>query len=80
MYNYYNYIVMKFFKDVFVKCYIKLFEVNIIFIQIGDIEWLFFKVYGQSFMMYQICKMVVMVVMVVCCGVLFDFIKESYGF
>ena len=77
--NFHNYTIRKSFKDRSAKRYIKSFVVNPKPILIGETEWLSLKVWGQSFMMHQIRKMVAMAVMILRCGSELSTIEKSYG-
>lgn len=76
--RYHNYTVRKQFNDPSCKRHIKSFVVHGEPFLIGDTEWLSLKVHGQSFMMHQIRKMVLMATMIVRCGTHEDRMQESF--
>ncbi len=76
--RFHNYTIEKTFKDASATRVIKAFNVDDHPIVINDTEWLSLKVWGQSFMMHQIRKMVSMVALLVRCGGHEGRIQESY--
>jgi tRNA pseudouridine38-40 synthase len=66
--NYHNYTVGKRFNDPSAKRIIKSFVVSPEPIIVNGSEWLSLKVHGQSFMLHQIRKMVLMIALVIRCG------------
>ena len=76
--KYHNYTVDKSFKDASATRTIKSFVVDENPIIIGETEWLFLKVHGQSFMMHQIRKMVSAAAFTVRCGCHEGRIQDTY--
>lgn len=77
--NFHNYTIDKTFKDPSAKRVIKAFSLDAHPIIINETEWLSFKVWGQSFMMHQIRKMISMVALLVRCGCHEDRLQDSYA-
>ena len=76
--KFHNYTIEKSFKDPSATRVIKAFNVDAVPIIIDDTEWLSLKVWGQSFMMHQIRKMVSMVALLVRCGSHEGRMQDSY--
>ena len=76
--KFHNYTIEKTFRDPSATRVIKAFNVDATPIIINDTEWLSLKVWGQSFMMHQIRKMVSMVALLVRCGCHEGRIQDSY--
>ena len=76
--NFHNYTVDKTFRDSSAARVIKAFGLDAQPIIINDTEWLSVKVWGQSFMLHQIRKMVSMVALLVRCGCHEGRIQDSY--
>ncbi len=76
--KFHNYTIEKSFRDPSATRVIKAFNVDALPIIINDTEWLSLKVWGQSFMMHQIRKMVSMVALLVRCGCHEGRIQDSY--
>ena len=76
--SFHNYTIEKTFQDPSAKRVIKAFSVDAHPIVINETEWLSLKVWGQSFMMHQIRKMVSMVALLVRCGCHEGRIQDSY--
>ena len=76
--KFHNYTIEKTFRDPSATRIIKAFDVDATPIIINDTEWLSLKVWGQSFMMHQIRKMVSMVALLVRCGCHEGRIQDSY--
>ena len=76
--KFHNYTIDKTFRDPSATRVIKAFTVDANPITINDTEWLSLKVWGQSFMMHQIRKMVSMVALLVRCGCHEGRIQDSY--
>lgn len=76
--SFHNYTIEKTFKDPSAKRVIKAFSVDAHPIIINETEWLSLKVWGQSFMMHQIRKMVSMVALLVRCGCHEGRLQDSY--
>lgn len=76
--KFHNYTIEKTFRDPSATRVIKAFNVDTTPIIINDTEWLSLKVWGQSFMMHQIRKMVSMVALLVRCGCHEGRIQDSY--
>ena len=76
--KFHNYTIEKTFRDPSATRVIKAFNVDPNPITINDTEWLSLKVWGQSFMMHQIRKMVSMVALLVRCGCHEGRIQDSY--
>ena len=76
--KFHNYTIDKNFKDPSATRIIKAFNVDALPIIIDDTEWLSLKVWGQSFMMHQIRKMVSMVALLVRCGCQEGRLQDSY--
>lgn len=76
--KFHNYTIDKTFRDPSATRIIKAFSVDAEPLIINDTEWLSFKVWGQSFMMHQIRKMVSMVALLVRCGCHEGRIQDSY--
>ena len=76
--RFHNYTIEKIFKDPSATRVIKAFNVDALPIIIDDTEWLSLKVWGQSFMMHQIRKMVSMVALLVRCGCHEARMQDSY--
>ena len=76
--GFHNYTIEKTFRDPSATRIIKSFEVDADPIIINDTEWISLKVWGQSFMMHQIRKMVSMVALLVRCGGHEGRIQDSY--
>ena len=76
--KFHNYTIEKNFKDPSATRIIKAFNVDALPIIIDDTEWLSLKVWGQSFMMHQIRKMVSMVALLVRCGSHEGRLQDSY--
>lgn len=76
--KYHNYTIDKTFRDPSATRIIKAFDVDALPIIINDTEWLSLKVWGQSFMMHQIRKMVSMVALLVRCGCHEGRTQDSY--
>lgn len=76
--KFHNYTIDKTFRDASAARIIKSFTVDADPIIINDTEWLSLKVWGQSFMMHQIRKMVSMVALLVRCGCHEGRIQDSY--
>ncbi|CAF9932768.1 MAG: tRNA pseudouridine synthase 1 [Alectoria fallacina] len=76
--KFHNYTIEKTYKDPSATRVIKAFNVDATPIIINDTEWLSLKVWGQSFMMHQIRKMVSMVALLVRCGCHESRIQDSY--
>lgn len=77
--KFHNYTIEKTFRDPSATRVIKAFNVDPNPITINDTEWLSLKVWGQSFMMHQIRKMVSMVALLVRCGCHEGRIQDSYA-
>ena len=75
---FHHYTIGKSFRDPSVQRVIKAFSVDPQPIIMNDTEWLSLKVWGQSFMMHQIRKMVSMVALLVRCGCHEGRIQDSY--
>ena len=75
---FHHYTIGKTFKDPSAQRVIKAFSVDPQPIIINDTEWLSLKVWGQSFMMHQIRKMISMVALLVRCGCHEGRIQDSY--
>ena len=76
--KFHNYTIEKTFRDPSAARFIKAFNVDTLPIIINDTEWLSLKVWGQSFMMHQIRKMISMVALLVRCGCHEGRIQDSY--
>ena len=76
--KFHNYTIEKTFKDPSATRVIKAFNVDATPVIINDTEWISLKVWGQSFMMHQIRKMVSMVALLVRCGCHEGRIQDSY--
>lgn len=76
--KFHNYTIEKTFRDPSATRVIKAFDIDATPIIINDTEWLSLKVWGQSFMMHQIRKMVSMVALLVRCGCHEGRIQDSY--
>ena len=76
--GFHNYTIDKTFRDPSASRIIKSFKVDADPIIINDTEWISLKVWGQSFMMHQIRKMVSMVALLVRCGGHEGRIQDSY--
>ena len=76
--KYHNYTIDKTSRDPSATRIIKAFNVDADPILINDTEWLSLKVWGQSFMMHQIRKMVSMVALLIRCGGHEGRIQDSY--
>ncbi len=76
--KFHNYTIEKSFRDPSATRVIKAFNVDALPIIINETEWLSLKVWGQSFMMHQIRKMVSMVALLVRCGCHEGRIQDSY--
>ena len=76
--KFHNYTIEKSFKDPSAIRIIKAFNVDALPIIIDDTEWLSLKVWGQSFMMHQIRKMVSMIALLVRCGSHEGRLQDSY--
>lgn len=76
--KFHNYTIEKTSRDPSATRVIKAFNVDALPILIDDTEWLSLKVWGQSFMMHQIRKMVSMVALLVRCGCHEGRIQDSY--
>lgn len=76
--NFHNYTIDKTFRDPSATRIMKAFNVDAEPIIINNTEWLSLKVWGQSFMMHQIRKMVSMVALLVRCGCHEGRIQDSY--
>lgn len=76
--KFHNYTIEKTFRDPSATRVIKAFNVDAVPIIINDTEWLSLKVWGQSFMMHQIRKMVSMIALLVRCGCHEGRIQDSY--
>ena len=76
--KFHNYTIDKTFRDPSATRIIKAFSLDTDPIIINDTEWLSLKVWGQSFMMHQIRKMVSMVALLVRCGCHEGRIQDSY--
>lgn len=77
--KFHNYTIEKTSRDPSATRMIKAFNVDANPITINDTEWLSLKVWGQSFMMHQIRKMVSMVALLVRCGCHEGRIQDSYA-
>ena len=77
--KFHNYTIEKTFRDPSATRVIKAFNVDANPIIINNTEWLSLKVWGQSFMMHQIRKMVSMVALLVRCGCHEGRIQDSYA-
>ena len=77
--KFHNYTIEKTFKDPSATRIIKAFTVDADPITINDTEWLSLKIWGQSFMMHQIRKMVSMVALLVRCGSPESRIDDSFA-
>ena len=77
--RFHNYTVLKRMNDPSCKRHIKSFVVHDEPFLIGETEWLSLKVHGQSFMMNQIRKMVLMAAMIVRCGTHEDRMQDSFN-
>ena len=75
---FHRYTIGKTFKDPSAQRVIKAFSVDPQPIIMNDTEWLSLKVWGQSFMMHQIRKMISMVALLVRCGCHEGRIQDSY--
>ena len=76
--KFHNYTIDKTFRDPSARSIIKAFDLDALPIIINDTEWLSLKVWGQSFMMHQIRKMVSMVALLVRFGCHEGRIQDSY--
>lgn len=76
--RFHNYTIEKTFRDPSATRIIRTFDVDNVPIIINDTEWLSLKVWGQSFMMHQIRKMVSMVALLVRCGCDEGRIQDSF--
>lgn len=76
--SFHNYTIEKTSRDPSAKRVIKAFSVDAHPIIINETEWLSLKVWGQSFMMHQIRKMISMVALLVRCGCHEDRLQDSY--
>ncbi|KAK9719753.1 tRNA pseudouridine synthase 1 [Basidiobolus ranarum] len=76
--NYHNYTVGKSYQDKNAKRYIISFECAEPKI-INNIEWLSFKIHGQSFMIHQIRKMMGMIILITRTGSPLTLIEQSFG-
>ena len=76
--KFHNYTIEKTFRDPSATRIVKAFNVDALPIIINNTEWLSLKVWGQSFMMHQIRKMVSMVALLVRCGCHEGRIQDSY--
>ena len=76
--GFHNYTIEKTSRDPSAKRVIKAFTIDANPIIINETEWLSLKVWGQSFMMHQIRKMVSMVALLVRCGCHEGRIQDSY--
>ena len=76
--GFHNYTIEKTSRDPSAKRIIKAFTIDANPIIINETEWLSLKVWGQSFMMHQIRKMVSMVALLVRCGCHEGRIQDSY--
>ena len=76
--GFHNYTIEKTLRDPSATRIIKSFKVDADPIIIKDTEWISLKVWGQSFMMHQIRKMVSMVALLVRCGGHEGRIQDSY--
>ena len=77
--SFHNYTVSKRIGDPSCKRHIKSCRTQSRPFLIGDTEWISLKIHGQSFMMNQIRKMVLMTAMVVRCGTHKDIIQDSFN-
>ena len=76
--SFHHYTICKTFRDPSAQRVIKAFSVDPEPIIMNHTEWLSLKVWGQSFMMHQIRKMVSMVALLVRCGCHEGRIQDSY--
>ena len=76
--KFHSYTIEKTSNDPSATRIIKAFDVDTLPIIIKDTEWLSLKIWGQSFMMHQIRKMVSMVALLVRCGCHEGRIQDSY--
>ena len=76
--RFHHYTISKTFRDPSAQRLIKTFSVDPQPVIMNDTEWLSLKVWGQSFMMHQVRKMVSMVALLVRCGCHEARIQDSY--
>ncbi|ORX94955.1 tRNA pseudouridine synthase [Basidiobolus meristosporus CBS 931.73] len=76
--NYHNYTVGKSYEDKSANRYIISFQCGEPTL-INDMEWLSFRIHGQSFMIHQIRKMMGMIILTIRTGSSLELVERSFG-